>query len=105
MGKGKEGASGNPRRFGLKAAILFSPLEETEAWKQGAGVGGRRATPSWATTPLEAPGAFRLRETRVQANGALGRRPGLHRSPCLAHHLPPTSPWLLGWEGGKDVLK
>lgn len=46
MGKGKEGASGNPRRFGLKAAILFSPLEETEAWKQiGGWDGGQESHP------------------------------------------------------------
>lgn len=43
-----------------------------------------------ATLPPKSPGAIRLRETKVQANGVLGQGPGCHRSPVQpTPSLPP----------------
>lgn len=67
------------------------------------GEAGEPAPSPAAAIPPEAPGAIRLRETRVSANGALGQGPGHHRSPTQLTASLPTSPSLLGredkWEG------
>lgn len=72
----------------------------------------REPSSSPATTPLEAPSSIRLRETKVQANGALGRGPGHHRSPTLSTASLPPLPSSCGggeretyWRGRRHSLQ